>query len=351
MTIDTSKLRSNLGGPKYSFGARFDGIPLDHPALSARRKLVDKDDHQPEYRLLPSSIGESTSVKFNPPRLSTAGEFNKVIVGPGRYDPKAVEKIQTHLMIRPQQRPQTISQTPGPGEYKPEDVLRYLHPGFSKSIGGVIPVSQQSTARDNPGPGSYNPAFARRTIGPKMMARTMSQIKVEDKKPLMSGKYNSMSQIKPKIERPTFSKASRGEPPAKLITPGPDAYQDIEADWITNRSNTAFDKESCKFGMKTGKFYQTNKNPGPGSYEYYYPFYNGLYYSFGKGPRGDQGNICYTDKYYDLNDIYKKPGISFPCDLKESEFKKSKYPGPGTYNIPDTVGIIPEYLLNGRKVD
>jgi len=50
-------------GPQYSFGNRFDGIPFDHPAFVMRATLMKRNNRQPEFRDLPTTIGNSTGVK------------------------------------------------------------------------------------------------------------------------------------------------------------------------------------------------------------------------------------------------------------------------------------------------
>ena len=105
---------SNLGGPKFSFGNRFDGIPFDHPALSARRQLKKKEYKQPEFRNFPSTVGTAPGTKFNPPRsitaIGSARELGfKDPLGPGSHDPIMHEKVPTYIMAKPQERPKTSS--------------------------------------------------------------------------------------------------------------------------------------------------------------------------------------------------------------------------------------------------
>ena len=95
-----------------------------------------------------------------------------------------------------------------------------------------------------------------------------------------------------------FGSAQRGQVNSKLITPGPDAYQIVKADW-QKAENPAIGREPCTIGMKTMKFFQLNDNPGPGSHEFDYASVNGPYFSVGKGPRSSQERPLYTDKYYD----------------------------------------------------
>ena len=50
-------------GPAFAFGDRFDGIPLDHPKLLMRRKLVDRKECHPEFCAPLNYMGNSPGVK------------------------------------------------------------------------------------------------------------------------------------------------------------------------------------------------------------------------------------------------------------------------------------------------
>eukprot|EP00826_Nyctotherus_ovalis_P052366 TRINITY_DN6625_c0_g1_i1.p1 TRINITY_DN6625_c0_g1~~TRINITY_DN6625_c0_g1_i1.p1 ORF type:complete len:291 (+),score=43.50 TRINITY_DN6625_c0_g1_i1:356-1228(+) len=286
-------------------------------------------------------IGTAPGVKIDPP--CTAIPPAKLSVGPGAYNPTLKENVPTHIMgkagVKQQGRYYTMASTPGPGSYQPDASFNYLHSGLSKSMGGVLVEPGQQLAKETPGPGAYNPQSQPNTTGPKIKARTVSQVKALEKKVAAKERQYATS---PKPLRPTFGRAQRGELAPKLVTPGPDAYQRVEV------KSVSADKESCKFGMKTGKFFQANKNPGPDTY---YPFElqdEGLAYSIGRGSRANQKARLYTDQYYLPKNLFPGPSIGFTRETRQSEGKKSRYPGAGTYNIPDTVGIIPEYLLHDK---
>jgi hypothetical protein len=44
------------------------------------------------------------------------------------------------------------------------------------------------------------------------------------------------------------------------------------------------------------------------------------------------------------------PAISFGTEKKKTKIKKTYAPGPGSYNLPGTVGNIPRYLYNAGAV-
>jgi len=240
---------------------------------------------------------------------------------------------------------------PGPGVYDVDKAMAYMYPALAKSISAVVPETHQGIPADVPGPGAYNPKPLDKIKGPKIMQQTTTAIKPIEKEKKIKQKRSDSPPSKSRIEnedRSTFGKAQRGELAQKTFTPGPDAYQRIETDWRKKRDAAAMGKETCTFGMKTMRFFQANNNPGPGTYSgEAYP--NGPYFSVGKGPRSGQENLVYTDKYYDAPNIFSAPKIGFGNEKKQTETKKSKYPGPGTYNIPNTVGEIPAYLLKAES--
>eukprot|EP01022_Parablepharisma_sp_SALTPOND_P004840 TRINITY_DN121097_c0_g1_i1.p1 TRINITY_DN121097_c0_g1~~TRINITY_DN121097_c0_g1_i1.p1 ORF type:complete len:544 (+),score=34.02 TRINITY_DN121097_c0_g1_i1:1336-2967(+) len=340
---------TNIGGPKFSFGNRFDGISFDHPALKMRRHLIQREEKQPEFLALPSTIGKGAGVKLDPPRTKQPTD-KSLAVGPGSYNPKPVTLAQSYSMLgRPAARAAT-AMVPGPGEYAPEKALSYIYPVMTKNIREDILETKQGAASEVPGPGAYDPRPLDKIKGPRMMPKTASPIKpVErERKINVRDSPSEESSTLKRIDKNTFGKAQRGELAIKTITPGPDAYQRIETDWRKKQDESTMGKESCTFGMKTMKFFQPNTNPGPGNYAAdMIP--NGPYYSVGKGPRSGQEFPIYTDNYYDAPNILPGPTITFGGERKQTETKKSKYPGPGTYNIPSTIGEIPTYLLKAES--
>lgn len=350
---DTSKVPSSLGGPKYSFGSRFDGIPFDHPALSARRRLVERDNCQPTFYNPPSTLGTAPGVKINPPHSSRIAATGKASLSSSKEtprDPSIKMNIPGPIMMRQQERSQNaVDIAPGPGAYDAVEAYNYAHPSLVKSIGGVATDYKQGNEKGAPGPGAYNPRLLGRIPGPVLKAQTARRYQPIEKKPVVRDTGDNFREIQMKTARPTFGKGQRGDLAPKTITPGPDAYQRIEGDWKGKPIDP--DKETCKFGMKTSKFFQANKYPGPGTYDINHTPYGEPAFSMGTSARTGPVAPMYTDSYYYPKNLFPGPAVSFTMEPRQYEYKKSKYPGPGMYDIPDTVGIIPEYLLNGGVSD
>lgn len=355
LDVDRSKLPSDLGGKKYTFGSRSDAIPFDNKRLSEFRRLVKKDEPQPELYCFHSSIGKSPGVKLGP--LRTHVSVNKSFgPGPGSHDPLETFNVPTHIMKRPKEEFRSASTAPGPGSYfldnYMDNLMNFLHPPLAKSMGRNCPSIRKAASKDFPGPGTYYPNSIRRITGPKIMSKTTTQLRPTEKEPQMNlreTKPRERKSAKTKVNNGTFGKSLRSELAAKTVTPGPDAYQRIDNDWQQSRKSAEMNRETCTFGVKTMKFFQTNKNPAPNTYVYETAS-NGFSYSIGKAKRKGYQAPIYNENYYDIKNLYPGPNVTIGNEKRESTAAKSKYPGPGTYNIPGAVGVIPPYLLPPEDV-
>ena len=124
------------------------------------------------------------------------------------------------------------------------------------------------------------------------------------------------------------------------MTPAPTAYQNNP---VETRKKKEEVKERCTFGMKTLRFFNPNKNPGPGTHNPEFVATSGLFFSVGKGSRSNQVLPIYTDRFYDVQNIFPGGKIGFGSEKKQKEMKKSRFPGPGTYNISGLLGDLPAY--------
>ena len=131
----------------------------------------------------------------------------------------------------------------------------------------------------------------------------------------------------------------------KMITPGPDNY-DIKSE---------FDKivEKPKFSFQTKpKGGKLNDVPGPGEYETdMRPNAMGnQMHVFGTGKRSDLGvGKAYLQPgpgQYDIRTKHDGPKVGFGSERKKTKVKKTYDPGPGSYDLPGTVGNIPKHLQN-----
>eukprot|EP00826_Nyctotherus_ovalis_P030302 TRINITY_DN2413_c0_g1_i5.p1 TRINITY_DN2413_c0_g1~~TRINITY_DN2413_c0_g1_i5.p1 ORF type:complete len:362 (-),score=83.48 TRINITY_DN2413_c0_g1_i5:147-1232(-) len=346
--MDTSKLPSAIGGFKFTFGSRSSELPLESKRLRQFRRLAKSNEPQPGLYCFSSTIGKSPGVRLDPPR--TRVFVNKTFsLGPGSYSPMETANVPTHLMRRPKEHLRAATTAPGPGNYFQDtymdNLMNYMHPPLAKSMGRVFQSAKRSASKDTPGPGSYSLDVKRKIPGPKIISKTTTHLRPVERERQMNLK--SEKPIEPKKLVETFGKALRSELAAKTVGPGPDAYQRIDTGYQQSRNSTAMNKESCTFGIKTMKFFQTNKNPGPNAY-FYNTTSNGFSYSIGKALRKGYQAPTYNEKYYDVKDLYSGPRVAIGSEKREYAVGKSKYPGPGTYNIPGSVGVIPSYLLNSQ---
>ena len=143
-------------GPVFSFSDKYDGIPLDHPKLLLRRKLVIREFHQPEYRDPPSYIGNSPGAKISPLRSNKKRDESPI--GPCSYKPELIDYSPKYTMSGKRAK-STIDHSPGPGPgtYNAEKAIKYLFPSLTKTISVGIPETGEGLNRFGPGPGTYDP--------------------------------------------------------------------------------------------------------------------------------------------------------------------------------------------------
>ena len=349
LNVNSSKSPSDLGGFKYTFGARSYDIPFDSKRLNNFRRLAKRKEPQPELYCPPDTIGKSPGVKLDPPRTHTS--VNKTFsLGPGSYDLIGTNKVPTYIMKKPKEQLRSSSTAPGPGSYFQDgymdNLMNYLHPPLTKSMGRNFLPLKRATSKDAPGPGSYDPKPLTRITGPKIKPQTATRLRPIEKERQINIKEGKKE--KPKVNKRTFGTSVRSDVAPKIITPGPDAYQRIDTDWEQSRKSTGVDKERCTFGVKTMKFFQTNKNPAPNAYAYEHTT-SGFAYSIGKAQRKGCQVPIYNENYYNIKNLYPGPIVTIGNEKREYITTKPKYPGPGTYNIPGTVGVIPSYLVKAEE--
>ena len=305
-----------------------------------RRRLVPESRNCPQYRILPNVMGTSPSPKISPPRSKSRISGNSQ-VGPGSYYPRLLDKVQTYKIVKSDKPIRDPTESPGPFDYTPEKSFNYLYSGLSKSISGILRIQKQHKSKNYPGPGSYNAKSMDRIKGPKLMPKVEINKKIPEIKKKIKLDTTTPSRVRGKLE--TFGKAQRDGLVSKSITPGPDSYHiDTSCYWkrgLLNGSNC------CTFGVKSSDLFKVANIPGPGAYGKD-TCNEEIGYTIGKALRQPPETAMYTDMYYDQPNIYPSPRISFGVEKKTDKLKLSKYPGPGSYNIPDTVGKIPKYLIN-----
>lgn len=90
--------------------------------------------------------------------------------------------------------------------------------------------------------------------------------------------------------------------------------------------------------------------PGPGEYEVGVPKnLHGHAHVIGTGHRSDLGvgkaYLAPGPGQYNVRSKNDGKRVSFGKDRKKNKIKKGYNPGPGSYNLPGTVGNIPKYML------
>ena len=149
--------------------------------------------------------------------------------------------------------------------------------------------------------------------------------------------------------RETFAKSLRSINITNLLNPGPGDYQKIVTDDLY-KPKRLLEQESCTFGIRPKKLTSTNQTPGPNVY------FNDVSnktigYTFSKSLKKIHKLINYPDKFYDKPNIFPSPKISFGKEKRQSRFNLSRYPGPGTYNIPNIIGEFPKYFHDKTKIN
>ena len=94
--------------------------------------------------------------------------------------------------------------------------------------------------------------------------------------------------------------------------------------------------------------------PGPGEYETdVVPLHHSnVAHIIGTSGRSDLGvgkaHLFPGPGQYDPKAIMEQPKVGFGSEMKKTVIKKTYEPGPGSYDLPTTVGHIPKYLLLGH---
>lgn len=236
---------------------------------------------------------------------------------------------------------------PGPGAYE----VRKENPleGGGKSIlGGSM---EPGTIKDNmvPGPGQYSPDPHYSVPGFVIMDPTEPQIRKDNEK---EQKAVGPQTYAPKHPTHT-SKAvvvgtgTRDAFKQHFVTPGPDMYSNI--------NNPAYEKPRFHMGIRTNpKGSRAADQPGPGEYETdVIPLHHACpAHIIGTSVRSDLGvGRAYQQPgpgQYDAAGSMDGPKVGFGTEKKNTKIKKTYAPGPGSYNLPTSVGHIPPYLLTNN---
>ena len=221
-------------------------------------------------------------------------------------------------------------------------------------LGGSL-EEQKIKDNGNPGPDAYsiNPIHSIPGFVIKNPESKSYKEVDKSKEPVGPQKYNPYNPNHLRsdhLKKTSIGRAERDDLVQTMNTPGPGNYV------ITGDFEKAREKPQFHMGIKTQGF--TGKNmdmPGPGEYETdVIPIHHSnIAHFIGTSVRSDLG-VGKAYKYpgpadYEAQiDSQMDPRISiagtFGTDKKDTEIKKSFAPGPGSYDIPESVGVMPQYL-------
>ncbi len=134
--------------------------------------------------------------------------------------------------------------------------------------------------------------------------------------------------------------------PSNYFAPAPTTYE-LLGQFEKTKTNPKF-----HMGIKVGG--KANKNfdmPGPGEYETDVPPLNNpnVAHVIGTSLRSDLGvgkaHLFPGPGEYETRTKIDGPLVGFGTEMKKNKLKKTFEPGPGSYEIPDTVGHLPKYVF------
>jgi hypothetical protein len=244
------------------------------------------------------------------------------------------------------------SQMPGPGAYK---ISRELNGGLAKSfLGGTIDGGKKDTDNGVPGPGNYNAKELYHPPGFRIVPHTNSRA---DKQNLDERGGDGAEPVGPQRYNPIhpthtdksvkIGTGTREDPkPSNFYAPAPTTY-DLYGQFEKAKANPKF-----HMGIKVGA--RGNKNfdqPGPGEYETdVAPLNNtNVAHVVGTSLRSDLGvgkaHLFPGPGEYEVRPKLDGPLVGFGTEMKKNKLKKTFEPGPGSYEIPTTIGHLPKYVL------
>lgn len=339
--------------PKYTFGGK-PGI-----TLLSKGTFKSMKPGPGAYDMKDTQFRKPTT-KFSKAGKQSLAKINGV-PGPDMYNPTETKIESDHFSFPRAARIEDDNRNnkhrvPGPGEY---EVLNTLPKGQAKSmLGGSL---EHPKLKDNgvPGPGNY---FENGNTGSDYLNH-VGTVKIVDKPPRFkdvvieednSKKLKPARIIEPKSSNDKLYTLPNGkqeklyslgmgerEPISqKLLVPGPGEYV------ITDDG-----KKQYKFHMGMRTNYKANKGqdtPGPG--EHLTDLYEqiGPTHLIGTGQRSDLGvgkaYLTPGPGQYNVRGKNEGAQVKFGNEIKNTKIKKTYEPGPGSYDLPGTVGNIPRYL-------
>lgn len=354
------QIKAASTAPNFSLAARFDGDA--HPdRLRRPQHLMPRPSQAPGPGAydLPSCVKVAKPLK-NPTFGNAKREWSdlpKDSPAPNQYKnivkhtetsyafsiPKAVGSEDNKLYKE--------SLMPGPGAYK---INRDLQGGLAKSIlGGTLNGGKELVDNGVPGPGTHNAKELYHPPGFRIVPHTNGRADKQSEDHNGEG----IESVGPQTYNPNYpthtmgfikiGTGTREDPkPSNYFAPAPTTY-DLLGQFEKAKANPKF-----HMGIKVGA--RGNKNfdqPGPGEYETdVAPLNNtNVAHVVGTSLRSDLGvgkaHLFPGPGEYEVRPRFDGPLIGFGTEMKKNKLKKTFEPGPGTYEIPSTIGHLPKHVL------
>ena len=146
---------------------------------------------------------------------------------------------------------------------------------------------------------------------------------------------------------------TRDDPkPSSFFAPPPTSYE-LMGQFEKAKANPKF-----HMGIKVGG--RGNKNfdmPGPGEYETDVAPLNNINVAHvvGTSLRGDLGvgkaHLFPGPGEYETRGRIDGAAVGFGTEMKKNKLKKTFEPGPGSYDLADTIGHLPKYVLLANALE
>ncbi len=242
---------------------------------------------------------------------------------------------------------------PGPGAYNNMKEMSTMQQ-YAKSMLGGSTLKKELKDNGVPGPNAYSQNPMHKIPG-FVIKQDSSKVKKDDDKNKAGDKKlsdetypNDEWQQKPKGT--SIGRSERLDLIRAVNMPGPGKYS-IQGDFDKGKEKPKF-----HMGIKTQGFSGKNMDmPGPGEYETdVIPIHHSNVAHFiGTSVRSDLGvGKAYMypgpGEYEAQPDMQMDPRMkiagTFGTDKKDTVIKKTFAPGPGSYDLPASVGLMPKYL-------
>jgi len=252
--------------------------------------------------------------------------------GPGDYlisSPQATLTKRKKPSISPPLKEKTRQVLPGPGFYNPKQQFSTLQ----FTMGNKIPES--APEKDHIGPGSYFPVkptlqLSRSTVFSK-------GFRFKDQKNLSPGP-GSYNTLPTKVVTTKFAQASRDIKNSDT-SPGPGHYE-----------TSALNSVGKTIAGRNFTNKKLENSPGPGAYEVLKSSKDfSPVYSMGRAEKLKTEKSDSGPGYLNLGSTFKLPGKTFPKAGRKELTNTNQVPGPGTFNIPSTIGEGPKISMIERR--